>query len=220
MLSRRTRNAPEQGPAHDRPDVFLSYSSVDKEFAEGRLTKALAEHGKDVWIDVEDIRGGASDWRAAVWAGIEAKVVVFVLTPDSLASTVCGEELAGREAEQADRPPSHRPVKVCRYPKRSPNPTGSTRPEDFETDVKALIAAIEPTAVGRAHARLTQRTGKRRPTRTAATCSAAAPPRRRAVARPGRPRRGTDHRPDHITASRRAAARRQRGHWRESRSRS
>jgi hypothetical protein len=36
---------------------------VDKEFAEGWLTKALADHGKDVWIDVEDIRGGASDWR-------------------------------------------------------------------------------------------------------------------------------------------------------------
>lgn len=43
---------------------------------------------------VEDIRGGASDWRASVWAGIDsATVMVFVLTPDSLASSVCGEEL-------------------------------------------------------------------------------------------------------------------------------
>lgn len=46
------------------------------------------ELGKDVWIDVEDIRGGASDWRANVWAGIEsAKVMVFVLEA-SVASSV------------------------------------------------------------------------------------------------------------------------------------
>jgi TIR domain len=45
-------------------------------------------------VDVEDIRGGASDWRASVWAGIDsATVMVFVLTPDSLASSACGEEL-------------------------------------------------------------------------------------------------------------------------------
>jgi hypothetical protein len=62
------------------PDVFLSYAREDEEFVEGRLKRALVAHGKNVWIDVENIRGGASDWRASVWVGIESsKVVVFVV---------------------------------------------------------------------------------------------------------------------------------------------
>lgn len=166
MLSRRTRStSQQQGPAHDRPDVFLSYSRIDKEFAEGRLTKALAAHGKDVWIDVEDIRGGASDWRATVWAGIEAaKVVVFVLTPDSLASTVCGEELA--EAEKLNKrivPLLHRSVKGLPIPEALSKPNWvNVRPEDdFETSVKSLIDAIELDEPWvEQHARLTQRTGE------------------------------------------------------------
>ena len=103
MAASRSRGNQPPEP-RDRPDVFVSYAREDKEFVERRLTKALVERGKDVWIDVEDIRGGASDWRASVWAGIEsAKVIVFVLTPDSLASTVCARGAAARgRAEQAD----------------------------------------------------------------------------------------------------------------------
>jgi hypothetical protein len=89
-----TRDATLPSAARDRPDVFLSYAREDKDFAERGLTRALGARDKDVWVDVEDIRGGASDWRADVWVGIDsATVMVFVLTPDSLASSVCGEEL-------------------------------------------------------------------------------------------------------------------------------
>ena len=92
--SGRTQGATSPPDAGDRPDVFLSYAREDIDFAERQLTAALVARDKNVWIDVEDIRGGASDWRASVWAGIEsATVMVFVLSPDSLASTVCGEEL-------------------------------------------------------------------------------------------------------------------------------
>ena len=93
MASGRPQGATPPSAARDRPDVFLSYAREDKDFVE-QLTRALVAREKDVWIDVEDIRGGASDWRATVWAGIEsATAMMFVLTPDSLASTVCGEEL-------------------------------------------------------------------------------------------------------------------------------
>jgi WD40 repeat protein len=166
VLSRRTRStSQQQGAAHDRPDVFLSYSRVDKEFAEDRLTKALAEHGKDVWIDVEDIRGGASDWRATVWAGIEyAKVVVFVLTPDSLASSVCGEELAhADELNKRIIPVLRRPVKDLPVPAALSKPNWIlARPEDdFQTSVRSLIDAIELDEPWvEQHARLTQRTGE------------------------------------------------------------
>ena len=35
-------------------DVFISYSRKDKNFARA-LHQALTKHGKDVWVDLEDI---------------------------------------------------------------------------------------------------------------------------------------------------------------------
>src|SRR5262245_44828910 len=165
MPLRRPGSTPQQGPAHDRPDVFLSYSRVDKEFAELRLAKALAERGKDVWIDVEDIRGGASDWRANVWAGIEsAKVVVVVLTPDSLASKVCAEELEhAQELNKRTIPVLRQSVKGLPVPAVLSRPNWiMARPEDdFAVSVKALIDAIELDEPWvEMHARLTQRTAE------------------------------------------------------------
>jgi WD40 repeat protein len=143
--------------------VFLSYAREDKEFVEGRLTRALVAHGKNVWIDVEDIRGGASDWRASVWAGIESStVVVFVLTPDSLVSRVCGEEL-GRAGELNKRliPVLRRSVDGLPMPPELARPNWIlARPEDdFEASVAALVEALELDEPWvEQHARLTQRT--------------------------------------------------------------
>ena len=60
--------AVQPGPsAPQRPDAFVSYSRRDKDYAESRLATALEARGKDVWIDVDVIRHGASDWRATAW---------------------------------------------------------------------------------------------------------------------------------------------------------
>ena len=134
-------------PAPDRPDVFISYAREDSAFVEDRLAKALAERGKELWIDVEDIRGGASDWRAVVWAGIEsAKVVVFVLTPESLGSKVCGEEL--RRAVELNKrivPVLRRPVDGLAVPPslERPNWIYARAEDDFDASVSALVAALE-----------------------------------------------------------------------------
>jgi WD40 repeat protein len=157
------REAPEQRAAPDRPDVFFSYAREDKDFVEGRLARALAAHGKDVWIDVEDIRGGASDWRANVWAGIEsAKAVVFVLSPDSLRSSVCGQELQrAQELNKRIVPVLRRPVDDESVPPALARPNWIfARPEDdFDASVAALVAALElDEAWLDQHARLTQRT--------------------------------------------------------------
>ena len=151
--------------ASDRPDVFLSYAREDSDFVEGRLARGLADRGKNIWIDVEDIRGGASDWRANVWAGIEsAKVVVFVLSPDSLASTVCGEELE-RAVELNKRivPVLRRPVDGLAVPAalERPNWIWARPADDFETSVTALVAALELDEEWiDQHARFSQRTGE------------------------------------------------------------
>ena len=166
MLFRRTRSASQpETPADDRPDVFVSYSRVDKDFAEERLKDALEAHGLNVWIDVDDIRGGAADWQATVWAGIEsAKVVVFVITPDSLKSHVCGEELAeGERLNKRIVPVLRRPVEGLDLPKALARPNWvDARPEDdFDTSVAKLIAAIELDEPWvEQHARLSQRTGE------------------------------------------------------------
>lgn len=76
----------------ERPDVFVSYSRKDAGFVE-RLHSGLADRGKEVWVDWEDIGKGAM-WRERIQAGIEAAAaVVAVLSPDFARSEVCSEEI-------------------------------------------------------------------------------------------------------------------------------
>jgi WD40 repeat protein len=149
-----------QGPTRD--DVFISYAREDTAFAD-RLCAALVDRGKGVWIDVEDIRAGASDWRANVWAGIEgAKVMVFVLTPDSLESVVCAEELArADELNKRIVPVLHRSVDDSRVPPAlaRPNWILARAEDDPGAAIDALVAAIELDEPWvEQHARFTQRT--------------------------------------------------------------
>jgi TIR domain len=74
-------------------DVFISYSRKDKDFVR-RLDESLKSRGREAWVDWEDIRP-TEEWMQAVYAAIEgADAFVFVLTPDSVASVVCGREIA------------------------------------------------------------------------------------------------------------------------------
>lgn len=73
-------------------DVFISYSRRDKEFVVV-LQDALKAQNRETWIDWKDIPLTA-DWWAAIQAGIEAtNTFVFVITPDSVVSKVCNQEI-------------------------------------------------------------------------------------------------------------------------------
>jgi WD40 repeat protein len=73
--------------------VFISYSRKDKEFVR-KLHGGLVSSGLDVWVDWEGIPLTA-DWMAEITAAIQgADAFVFVISPDSLNSKVCGDELA------------------------------------------------------------------------------------------------------------------------------
>lgn len=73
--------------------VFISYSRRDKPFVQ-KLVKAFNDVGRDVWIDWEDIPPVA-DWRQEIHTGIDqADDFVFIISPDSVESQVCTEELA------------------------------------------------------------------------------------------------------------------------------
>lgn len=73
-------------------DVFLSYAREDLTFVR-RLASALQARNRQVWVDLEDIIPAAR-WMEEILAGItEADAVVFVISPDSVASDVCRTEL-------------------------------------------------------------------------------------------------------------------------------
>ncbi len=74
------------------PDVFISYSRRDRQFVQ-RLGAALEARGKDVWVDWEDIPA-SSQWRREIEDGIDATdAFLFVISPDSVGSHECGQEL-------------------------------------------------------------------------------------------------------------------------------
>jgi hypothetical protein len=73
--------------------LFVSYSRKDTEFARW-LTEKLTTQNMEVWVDWEDIPPSV-DWMKEIEKGIEeADIFIFVVSPDSIRSRVCGEEVA------------------------------------------------------------------------------------------------------------------------------
>ncbi len=79
-------------PNRDDYDIFISYSRRDKEFV-SQLCEALTQANQKIWVDWNDIPP-AEDWRQEIYRGIEAaNNFVFIISPHSTSSVVCGEEL-------------------------------------------------------------------------------------------------------------------------------
>ncbi|MBW4695122.1 MAG: tetratricopeptide repeat protein [Lyngbya sp. HA4199-MV5] len=73
-------------------DVFISYSRRDSEFARQLLTRLKGEN-RDAWVDWQSIEAAEDFWRA-IEIGIEAaNTFVFILSPDSVASQYCQQEI-------------------------------------------------------------------------------------------------------------------------------
>lgn len=72
--------------------IFVSYSRKNIDFAK-RLTGVLQEREMDFWVDWEGIPPTV-DWRQQIQKGIEeAGTFLFIMSPDSVKSKVCKEEL-------------------------------------------------------------------------------------------------------------------------------
>jgi len=73
-------------------DVFISYSRKDSTFAH-KLYDAFKAKELEVWVDFEDIPLTA-DWWKEIEAGIDAaETFIFILTPDSVRSDICRDEI-------------------------------------------------------------------------------------------------------------------------------
>jgi hypothetical protein len=73
--------------------VFISYSRKDADFAVW-LRHGLDKRGIHVFQDVSDTFAGEEWWRRLQQLISEADTVVFVLSPNSVASKVCRDEVA------------------------------------------------------------------------------------------------------------------------------
>jgi CHASE2 domain-containing sensor protein len=138
-------------------DVFISYSRRDKEFVQ-RLHAALLTHGREAWVDWQDILPTEKWWKA-IEAGIEgAEAFVFVISPDSAASKVCA-----REIEHAIK--HHKrlvPIVCCDTEQEKVHPALSAHnwlfmreSDSFDGAIARLIEAIDTDLhYVRAHTRL------------------------------------------------------------------
>ncbi|MEM7345388.1 MAG: TIR domain-containing protein, partial [Chloroflexota bacterium] len=138
-------------------EVFISYSRKDKSFAQ-KLDAALRASGRDPWVDWEDIPL-TSDWWAEIQAGIEAAdSFVFIISPDSASSKVCGEEidhatlhhkrivpLVYRDTKDVPEALTHLNWVFCR------------ETDDFDAAFESLLTAMDTDLPWvKAHTRLTQ----------------------------------------------------------------
>jgi hypothetical protein len=141
-------------------EVFISYSRKDKEFVR-RLDDDLKRRNREAWVDWEGIPPGDA-WEKTIYGAIEATdTFVFVLTPDSVASEVCGREIAHAAANNKRLLPIvYRDVVADTVPKalRELNWIFFRDSDDFNGATDKLISALNTDLNWvRAHTRLLTR---------------------------------------------------------------
>lgn len=126
-------------------DVFISYSRRDGALVE-RLAQALRDAGKDVWLDVEGIRDGEVFPLALRTAVESSDAFLFVVSPDSVASPYCSQEVDHAIAlHKRVVPVLWRPVPDTQIPReiRERHWISFTDPDAFTPGVQRVIDALD-----------------------------------------------------------------------------
>jgi WD40 repeat protein len=126
-------------------DVFLSYSRRDSEFV-GRLAQSIEEHGKEVWLDVEGIADGEVFPEAIKRAIEQSDAFVFVITPASVASSYCENEVEyAREMQKRIVPVLRDPVADAELPPeiRDRNWIPFTEEREIDAALARLVGALD-----------------------------------------------------------------------------
>src|SRR5262249_26344140 len=94
LPARAARSVAAARPSSDsKTRVFISYSRKDGEFASW-LREGLEHRGIGGFGDIEDTLPGEEWWRRLQGLISQADTVIFVLSPNSVASKVCRDEVA------------------------------------------------------------------------------------------------------------------------------
>jgi len=135
----------QENPEQAKAKVFISYSRKDMVFVR-RLDESLKSRGRDTWVDWEDIRP-TEEWMQAIYRAIEgADTFVFVLSPDSIASEICGREIAlAAEHNKRMVPIVAREVNAQAVPESLAklNWIFCRESDDFEKATDELISALD-----------------------------------------------------------------------------
>jgi tetratricopeptide (TPR) repeat protein len=199
-------------------DIFISYSRKDREFVR-RLDQALRQRKHEAWVDWDDIHP-AEEFMQAIRSAIErTDAFVFVLSPDSVGSQVCGREVAHAVSHNKRLIPIvAREVDAHAVPGTLAgiNWIFCRESDDFDTAVGKLIDALD-TDLGwvRHHTRLLTRAIEWKENGNSSSFALRGEDLRSAeqwLAQAGaeRHRQPTELQTEYILASRRAATRRQR----------
>jgi WD40 repeat protein len=126
-------------------DVFVSYSRRDSDFVR-RLAESVSEHGKDVWLDTDGI-ADTEVFPEAIKRAIEgADAFLFVITPASVASTYCENEVEyARDMQKRIVPVLRAPVADPDLPAeiRDRNWIPFTSDEEFDASLGRLLTALD-----------------------------------------------------------------------------
>jgi formylglycine-generating enzyme required for sulfatase activity len=125
--------------------IFVSYSRKNIDFCR-RLTGELQKRDLDFWVDWEGIPPTV-DWRQQIQKGIEeADTFLFIISPDSVKSKVCSEELGiavkngkrlipvvVKDVTRDERPPELSHLNYIFF----------RESDDFDTGLSKLLTAID-----------------------------------------------------------------------------
>jgi WD40 repeat protein len=130
-------------------DVFISYSRKDTLFVQ-RLASSLEGMGKTSWIDTERI-ADAEVFPQAIRSAIQASdAFLFVITPASLASSYCDQEVTyARALEKRIVPVMHIavPDEDLHDEIRQRNWIPLTEEDDFDSSLERVVRALDTDLV-------------------------------------------------------------------------
>lgn len=140
--------------------VFISYSRKDSAFVR-QLHGALQAQQRDVWVDWEDIPLTANWWQEICTAIDSSDSFAFVISPDSVNSQVCRDEITyAVENHKRFIPIYYRDIatveRAAVHPAiHSHNWIPFTPDQDFDAALKLMIAALDADLDhARSHSRL------------------------------------------------------------------
>ncbi len=126
-------------------DVFVSYSRRDSEFVR-RVADSIAERGKEVWLDTEGIADGEVFPEAIKRAIEQSDAFLFVITPESVHSAYCENEVEyARELQKRILPVLREPVSDSELPAeiRDRNWIPFIDDAEFDPAVGRLMTALD-----------------------------------------------------------------------------
>ncbi len=126
-------------------DVFMSYSRRDTEFVR-RLADSISGRGKEVWLDTEGIADGEVFPEAIKRAIEQSDAFLFVITPASVASSYCENEVEyAREMQKRIVPVLRDPVEDGELPVeiRDRNWVPFTDDTQFNPSLERLVKALD-----------------------------------------------------------------------------